>query len=348
MKYQVGDEILVLHTQEEGKVLEIINDKMVLIEVKGVKFPAYMDQIDFPYFHRFTKTKLFPAQPKPQKVYIDQVKAEKHVSKSATQQHDGFWLSLLPVTNIDEYGDEFIELFKVYLLNHTGYTLNFTYEAVFFGKVEFGLKQEILPFNDFYVHDIPMADVSDSPKIDVTLSLKNPEIGLADKVDYTYKFKGKNIIKEFEQMQAKGQSTMKFQIFKSYPEAQLKVPETESVKTIKLFGKEIVQKEVVSARQYINNLPQARAVVDVHIEKITDSWQHLTNGEIIELQMREFEKWYDIAVMQNLHFFIVVHGVGNGVLRNEIHEFLKYKKEVKSFVNQYHPSFGYGATEIKF
>jgi len=57
MKYQVGDEIVVLHTNEEGKVVEIINNKMVMIEVRGVKFPSYTDQIDFPYFKRFTEKK---------------------------------------------------------------------------------------------------------------------------------------------------------------------------------------------------------------------------------------------------------------------------------------------------
>ena len=57
MKYQIGDEILVLHSNEEGKVVDFINDKMVMIEVRGVKFPAYMDQIDFPYFKRFTQKK---------------------------------------------------------------------------------------------------------------------------------------------------------------------------------------------------------------------------------------------------------------------------------------------------
>ena len=49
MKYQVGDEILVLHSNEEGHIIEIMNEEMVMIEVRGVKFPAYMDQIDFPY-----------------------------------------------------------------------------------------------------------------------------------------------------------------------------------------------------------------------------------------------------------------------------------------------------------
>jgi hypothetical protein len=35
-------------------------------------------------------------------------------------------------------------------------------------------------------------------------------------------------------------------------------------------------------------------------------------------------------------------------LRDEIHELLKLRKEVKTFVNQYDPRFGYGATEIFF
>ena len=34
--------------------------------------------------------------------------------------------------------------------------------------------------------------------------------------------------------------------------------------------------------------------------------------------------------------------VGEGVLRDGIHDIFRLKKEVKSFVNQYHPHFGYG------
>ena len=45
---------------------------------------------------------------------------------------------------------------------------------------------------------------------------------------------------------------------------------------------------------------------------------------------------------------VVIHGVGKGVLRDEIHSLLKTRKEVKNFVNQYDSRFGYGATEIFF
>jgi dsDNA-specific endonuclease/ATPase MutS2 len=45
---------------------------------------------------------------------------------------------------------------------------------------------------------------------------------------------------------------------------------------------------------------------------------------------------------------IVIHGVGSGKLKDEIHEVLKTKKEVRYFINQYDARFGYGATEIFF
>jgi dsDNA-specific endonuclease/ATPase MutS2 len=69
---------------------------------------------------------------------------------------------------------------------------------------------------------------------------------------------------------------------------------------------------------------------------------------MIDLQLKTFEKYYELAVQHHLATFIVVHGVGKGKLRDEIHDILRLKKEVKSFVNQYHPLYGYGATEIYF
>ena len=50
MKFQLGDRIILLHSGEEGEVVDFINDKMLLIDVNGVRFPAYADQVDFPYF----------------------------------------------------------------------------------------------------------------------------------------------------------------------------------------------------------------------------------------------------------------------------------------------------------
>ena len=93
MKFQVGDQVVVLLSNEEGRVVEIINDKMVLVEVRGVKFPAYTDQLDFPYFKRFTEKKLFPETKAPKK-FIDTVPKEK---KTPVQKiADGFFTCFKP------------------------------------------------------------------------------------------------------------------------------------------------------------------------------------------------------------------------------------------------------------
>ena len=94
MKFQVGDRVLVLHSNEEEEVIDIINNKMVLVDVRGVKFPAYTDQLDFPYFRKFSEKKLFPK--KEQKKYVDDVKKEKG---TAPKVSDGVWISFLPKFN---------------------------------------------------------------------------------------------------------------------------------------------------------------------------------------------------------------------------------------------------------
>src|SRR4026209_2092160 len=106
MKYEVGDKIIVLHSDEEGQVVDIINDKMVMIEVRGVRFPAYMDQIDFPYFKMFTEKKKVEKK----KIFIDEVRKEKGGKKKVK---DGVFLSFIPVFDKDIFNDDVVERLKI-------------------------------------------------------------------------------------------------------------------------------------------------------------------------------------------------------------------------------------------
>ena len=106
--------------------------------------------------------------------------------------------------------------------------------------------------------------------------------------------------------------------------------------------------KVFDASKAKEHLEPPRSVIDLHIEKLTDNWQHLGNLQILAIQLKTFERYYDLAIAHLQPSLIVIHGVGSGRLRDEIHEALKLRKEVKTFVNQYDPRFGYGATEIFF
>ncbi len=106
--------------------------------------------------------------------------------------------------------------------------------------------------------------------------------------------------------------------------------------------------KVYDAKHARQHLEPAHSVVDLHIEKLTDNWKSLSNFEILTIQLKEFEKWLDLTVAHRLPNLIVIHGVGTGKLKDEVHDILKVRKEVSRFINQYEPRFGYGATEIFF
>src|SRR4051794_5919121 len=336
MKYEVGDEIVVLHTNEEGRVVEIINDKMVMIEVRGVKFPSYIDQIDFPYFKRFTEK----LPKKKEKKFIDDIPKEK--SKSAEARvSEGMWLSLLPKFTIDEFGDEVVELFKLHLVNKTGRGYKFIYSQLFFSEEDFELSNEITAFHDFYLHDISFSNFNDNPSFNFEFELITPDKTKADFFETSLKIKPKQLFQRIEEMKEKNEPTITYKLFETYPPKPFDEKLPVSSKVAQDYA-------IYEAKKVRENLEPSRSVIDLHMEKLSDDWQHMSNFEILTMQLKEFEKWYDLAVAHHLQSMIVIHGVGSGKLRDEIHEILKTKKEVRYFINQYDPRFGYGATEIFF
>jgi hypothetical protein len=211
----------------------------------------------------------------------------------------------------------------------------------FFGRPEFDLKNEIHPFTDFYLHNVPFSDMSDSPVFSFEFSLLQPDPSRVEYYESSLKLKPKQLFSKIEEIQRKGEASFSYLLFKEFPQ---RLPE-ESFDLGSLSAKGM---KVYNAKEVRKHLPPARTVVDLHIEKLTTDWSRLSNAEILDIQLKEFEKWYELALAHHQANLIVIHGVGSGKLRDEIHDILRLKREVKSFVNQYHPSFGYGATEIYF
>lgn len=336
MKYQLGDKVLLLHSNEEGEVVDIINDKMVLIDVDGVRFPVYMDQIDFPYFKRFSEKKI--VDKKKDKVYIDNITKEKEKANSRYKVSGGVWVSFLPVFDKDVFDDDVVESFKIYIINQTDEPYNFTYQISFSGNIGFEHTNQIFSLTDFYLHDVPFEEMNDSPKFSFVFSLVNKNKKKAEHFESSIKIKAKQLFQKIEEMKMKNEPTFSYQLFERYPDR----PEDIKPDYINTYG------QLYDASKAKQNLEPARSVIDLHIEKLSDDWEKLSNFEILTLQLSVFEKYFNLAVAHHQPNLIVVHGIGTGKLRDEIHEILKSKPEVKSFVNQYHHNFGFGATEIFF
>ena len=87
---------------------------------------------------------------------------------------------------------------------------------------------------------------------------------------------------------------------------------------------------------------------DLHLEALRpDSKEELSNTAILRLQLDAFEDALSRALATNMHEIVFIHGMGNGVLRKEIHRQLSRNKDIKFFEDARKEKFGFGATLVR-
>ncbi|UPK67127.1 Smr/MutS family protein [Chitinophaga filiformis] len=340
MKFEIGDKILLLHSKEEGTVVDIINADMVMVEVGKVTFPVYLDQIDFPYFHRFTTPK--PAPP-PQKIQGYDIKPEKKKYEDNIRMSRGMFLSILPVFRMDAY-EEHVQSLKFHLLNETSEAYRFNFQVWLRNSMEMEIRNEIQPFSNFYLSDLLFESLNDSPRLEFVFFPKEKNDKLAPSFPKTWKPKVKQLFLQLSELQARRDATLSQLLFEKYPE--------KSKNDKPYFDASSIGSLSASGTAAVPVAPeppaQPKYELDLHIEMLVKEWRGLKNIEILAIQLNEFVHYLELAIVHHQHSMIVIHGVGKGKLKDEIHAILRDTPEVERFVNEYHPRYGYGATEIFF
>ncbi|WP_167613396.1 DUF2027 domain-containing protein [Maribellus sediminis] len=87
-------------------------------------------------------------------------------------------------------------------------------------------------------------------------------------------------------------------------------------------------------------------VIDLHITELLDNSEGLSNREILEIQMDRVESEMNAAIRDHVKRIVFIHGVGQGVLKQEVAKLLQSK-----FKKYYHQDasfkeYGYGATMV--
>ena len=86
--------------------------------------------------------------------------------------------------------------------------------------------------------------------------------------------------------------------------------------------------------------------IDLHIESLTESNSGMTNAEIIGLQLRALELFFNEMLASRMRKFIVIHGVGEGTLKSEVRTFIKSRKGAYCYDADFR-KYGIGATEVE-
>lgn len=120
-----------------------------------------------------------------------------------------------------------------------------------------------------------------------------------------------------------------------------------------LFSKDEEQKQPINPKssKQINNTFVDKFKLDLHIEALVDRHYHLTNSEIVQIQLTACRNFVQESISQKRKKIILIHGKGEGVLKSEIRFYLERLSNDKGVKLDFHDAsfseFGIGgATEV--
>jgi hypothetical protein len=328
MKFSIGDQILLKRTGEEGRVVAFLSKTMMEVEVDGVRFPVYNEEVDHPYLKWFTEKK------KPRPRAEADIPTEKPASR-AQRLARGIYLSFLPQF-VPGMMDDIIESFKIHLINETPDAISFSYDArSTSGNSLFGHKGVLHPFGHLYLHPLTLEEVNEQPRFHWEIAIAAAKHKVP--VSGVLRIRPAQLIRYIQGMLEQNNTAISLML------AQDAV-QTEALPTpMPALG----SGAVITSDSRITLHTSPEAVLDLHMNPDSKT-AHIAPDEILNAQMLMLQQKLQAALAAGLPGMIVIHGIGNGTLRQRVHELLSATKEVESFSNRWMSGYGWGATEVVF
>ncbi len=329
MKFTVGDKILLKRTGEEGEVIAIIDKLMLEVEVGGTSFPVYMDDVDHPYLKWFTEKKPLKKQAAPV------IQVEKIIERKQRLAR-GIYFSFIPVFKIEGM-EEQVDFLKVHLLNELPVDVRFAYDLKMDQKSVFRHEGTLHSFGNLYLHNVPYAEMNDQPRFhwrltDISSDKMAPEEGVL-------RIKPAKLFEHVNNVMFNGDASFSYLLLEDFM-IKTKAPGNDlPTPVLPVTTENIVTR---------HNIEKPKYELDLHIEELTNNHAGLTNTQIITKQLDTLERYLHIAIVHRQDRMIIIHGLGKGKLRDEVHSMLKRTPEVSRYKNEWSGKYGFGATEVIF
>ncbi|WBU89444.1 Smr/MutS family protein [Cellulophaga omnivescoria] len=91
------------------------------------------------------------------------------------------------------------------------------------------------------------------------------------------------------------------------------------------------------------NIPKME--VDLHINQLVKSSKGMGNFDMLNLQLETAKRQLNFAIQKRIQKVVFIHGVGEGVLKEELH-YLFNKYDNLKFYDADYQKYGLGATEV--
>ncbi len=343
MLFAIGTKVKFLHTGEEGVVKSRLDNGMLNIYLPkdDMEIPAAEEDL----------IRAETAQQHPVKAKVVQGKKEKAASKPPPVKIEtqysilnsyGIQLAFLPVENRDGLTEKFL----LYLLNDTKSDVIFDIKLLLNYRTEKWSDKlpatSMIEFGEF-----PYDDLNEAPEFECEIKWISTE-GVGPPEYKSLKIKAKSFFRTLKTAPLLNQPTHLYKLFEK-PTGETKTEEEDLESYTKRHAKPTWYKgddyRSVSAVD-ASGLANFSREIDLHIETLIADSAKLSNAEILAIQLNTFEAYLTQALRLGAPSVFIIHGVGKGKLRDEIATRLLKNPDVETFKNEFHPKYGWGATEV--
>ncbi|MBP6663956.1 MAG: Smr/MutS family protein [Chitinophagales bacterium] len=361
----VGDTVKLIFTDEIGIVQRWQDAETVLVKVGKVEFPVFVE-----FLEKIDTTKpnkdpqkgvLLPPPPKAAIVVqpntakvIEKIKAMGIQSPPDEFPDKGITVALQPFY----HQDLTVAYFLVHLINNSGKPLQFDYTMYLNEEEKFNFSKPIGGRDAMILNSIDADQLNDKPELVFKFThLSQPlDKRYIAQFEHTLMPKARMLRHDpIETPKINGRAYLHI-IEHTLPQT---TPPAHQAKTHapKPIDPIHLQQQLVSPKipEHTPKPDTERLEInahireiDLHIEALLTAYKHLPKNEILRVQIKHFERSLDEAIKRRELSMIVIHGLGKGKLREEVMRLLREYKEVAHFKNEYHPKYGFGATEIVF
>lgn len=348
MLYAVGTKVKFLHTGDVGIVTAMLEGNMLNVKLEnGMEIPAFIDDLqryDETDDESRVKAKIVKGKtPKRAEAPMDlQARMQYSILKSY-----GLQLAFDPIYREDGT----IEKFEMCLLNDTSFDCLFTVALSLNGYVEERYNGKITGESIFRIGDLFYDELNDAPEFEIEC-WRITTLGTGNRLHKKLKIKAKQFFNSLKTAPILNKQVHLYRIFENLGDSEnpktKKKSEDLRTYTKRSAGAQKVRRKVIKGRasHEVEALANFTNEIDLHIEKLVPHAGKMRNAEIVRIQLNAFDKYLSQAIRLGVDRVFIIHGMGEGKLKNDIASRLIQMPDVVSFKNEYHPRYGYGATEV--
>ena len=339
---------MLIHSKDEAVVTELLSDGMIQVRLieSGLEIPIFAEDVKRleRQSDKAPRARMVPGKKNTPPVAPNRQPVERQYT---ILKSFGIQLAFAPVQQLNVP----VEEYDIFLLNDTPHPVLFTFVLELSGQKVFQKNGKLDAESTYQLGELLLDQLNDSPVCNIE-SWRIMTDGSGPRMARQLKIKPKQFFKKVMTAPLLNRPVHLYRIFekllsrdeKEAPKEDLK-SYTQRAQTSKYSNWLDLEKRMpLDVMDFANFVPE----IDLHIDKLVPNSKKLDKKIIIRIQLQHFEKYIDKAVQLGVERVFIIHGVGEGRLKNHIASRLIQMPEVKTFKNEYHPRYGYGATEVIF